>query len=91
VAAGQAPAVHRQRDAGAVGFERGRVGAEAQAHAVAFEHGADHLRGLVVLARQQARAVLDHGHLAAEARIHLGVFQRDVAGAQDHEADRQFL
>ena len=49
-----------------------------------------HRRGhILVLVLDQARSLLDDGHLAAEAPVHLREFEPDVAAADDDKVMRQ--
>ena len=43
----------------------------------------------LVLALDQARSLLDDGHLAAEAAVHLRKLEADVTAADDDEMTRQ--
>ena len=47
------------------------------------------LRDVLVLARDQARPLLDDGHLGAEAAVHLREFEPDIAAADDDQMPRQ--
>src|SRR5262249_9171102 len=62
---------------------------EVQVDPFLAEEIGDRLRDVLVLPRDQARPELDQGHLAAEAAIHLGEFESDVAAAQDDEMWRK--
>src|SRR5882672_4527921 len=61
----------------------------AQADAFAPEHGTDLGGDVVVLARQQLRRTLHYRHVGAEAPVHLGELQADVAAADDHQVRRR--
>ena len=65
------------------------VGVEFDGDALVLEDLLDGGRDVLVLAGCQPRALLDDGDLGAEAPVHLGELERDVAAADDDEMFRQ--
>ena len=59
--------------------------AEVEGHAFALQDLLHLGRDLAVLAGDQAVAVLEHGHARAEAPVHLGELEADVAAADDQQ------
>ena len=59
------------------------VGVENELHAFGFERALQFGGDFVILARNDLRAVLNHGDLRAEAAEHLPEFQADVAAAEN--------
>ena len=58
---------------------------EADVDAFVLEDIGDGLRDVLVLAGDEARPQLDHRDLAAEAAIHLGELEADIAAAEHDE------
>src|SRR5690606_32590579 len=81
VAARDPVAVQRRPDRIAIARERDVADTRADADAVGLQDPADRGRYVLVLAADQARPLLRHGHVRAEAPVHLRVFQADVAAA----------
>jgi hypothetical protein len=77
-------AAHRDGDAFRTSFGAQAFCVEPDGDALAFENGSHGLRHRFVFARDQSRRHLDHGHATAEAAIHLGEFEPDIAAA-DHD------
>ena len=65
--------------------EADALGFGPHGYALLDENRPDGLRNVLVLAGDQARSLLDDGDLGAEAPVHLGEFEPDVAAADDHE------
>jgi len=65
--------------------ETDAFGVEADRDALGFEDFADRVRHVLILAATQARRLLDHGDLGAEAPEHLRELEADIASADDDE------
>ena len=78
-------AVESDADAAAAPRQGDALGVEPDLDALAFENLPDRRRHLLVLARDQPRAHLDDGDAGAEAPVHLGELQADVAAADHHQ------
>ena len=76
---GHALLVRRQADA---------LGARAHRDALGQQDAPDRLGHVLVLAGDEPRHPLDHGHARAEAPVHLRELEADVAAADDHQVRR---
>ena len=72
-----------------VRLEADAFGVQPDRDAFAFEDLPDRVGNVLVLARDQPRALLDHRHLGAEAAEHLREFEPDIAAADHDEVARQ--
>src|SRR5581483_341762 len=66
-------------------FDGQALGAQPDADAFVFEDGFDGIGHVFILARNQPRGLLDDGHFAPEAAVHLAELQPDVAAADDDQ------
>ncbi|BBY76830.1 hypothetical protein MPRF_37290 [Mycolicibacterium parafortuitum] len=73
------------RDPVLVPRDADRVGAEHHRDALVFEDVLDRRGDVLVLPRGQPGPLFDDRDLGAEAPIHLGELQRDIAAADDHQ------
>src|ERR1700758_1961006 len=73
-------AAFRDSDAGSV---------DPYTHTFTLQDPADRRGDVRVLALDQSRTHLDDRPLAAEASIHLGEFEPDIAASDDHQMPRQ--
>ena len=82
-------AVDGRGDAVAVFGEADAFGVQPDIDAVALDYLPDRRRNVLVFARNQPRRHFDDGDRAAEAPVHLGKFEADIAAADDHQMPRQ--
>src|SRR5690606_19029418 len=75
-------------DALCVRREADTFGLEPKVDALVFENAPDRLGYVHVFTRDEAGALLDHRHLAAEAAVHLRKFKPDIAASDDNQVLR---
>jgi hypothetical protein len=82
-------AIHADRDAIGMRREMDALCFQAEMDAFLVEDVQERRGNILVLPRNQARALLHHRHLAAEAAHHLREFEADITAADDHEVAGQ--
>jgi hypothetical protein len=82
-------AFHHDRGIRAAPCEADAFGTKTNVDSLCLEN-VPHSRGhILVLAVDKTRSLLDDGHLAAEAAVHLRKLEADVTAADDDEVMRQ--